>query len=423
MFNFGITTIMNANSTYYHQLNCLYYPFSRLLDGSTLKTLLLLFDTVTFLDEAESAEWRRAMLKAMTQVDGPNFASYERLADDYDLLAQTGAIRIVNPRTLNARKSVGVAIATVADLSDKRFVELATKPTALGLFARSYGLYGGVPTDRPTWQSFASKIALPLLTDNQFADDPIWSNHILIPGDDVFAWTLSYEAGSAAVTNLYLEAAEELSLTPVTTSLLHHELVLRKLKRVFVDNADGVDLIDDLERRRFRAVFGQGEMLRLFGDLFPPHLLDRLTFSQIVEFRQETQELRRQFSQQIDNSLKIIDSNPAGVAYDKGVIEAINKIRLDLVGYENELRAARDRIFPALAEAVMYGTAGGGALGAFASFLGGLSAAGVVAASALTITGTVLTKAIELWNERRKIMREKGSSVAYLAKVTRLIKN
>lgn len=40
------------------QLNCLYYPFSRLLDSATLKYLLLVFDSITFVDEAENEEWR-----------------------------------------------------------------------------------------------------------------------------------------------------------------------------------------------------------------------------------------------------------------------------------------------------------------------------------------------------------------------------
>ena len=53
------------------QLNSLYYPFSRLLDDSTLKYLLLVFDSVTFIDEAESAEWRKVLLEEMSQIDDP----------------------------------------------------------------------------------------------------------------------------------------------------------------------------------------------------------------------------------------------------------------------------------------------------------------------------------------------------------------
>ncbi len=76
------------------QLNSLYYPFSRLLDDSTLKYLLLVFDSVTFIDEAESAEWRKILLQNMSKIDSPIFSTFEKLADDYDMLSGTGAVQV-----------------------------------------------------------------------------------------------------------------------------------------------------------------------------------------------------------------------------------------------------------------------------------------------------------------------------------------
>lgn len=404
------------------QLNSLYYPFSRLLDDATLKYLLLVFDSVTFIDEAENAEWRRVLLRQMAQIDSPLFSSYEELADDYDMLSDTGAVRIITPKPLQATKSQEVALATKADLSDSKFVEIASKPSAFGLVARPFGQYHGLPADKPTWQAFMGKIALPLLMDRQFTDDKEWTSHILVPGDDHYSWTLSYEAGSAAVTNFYLEAAQELQLTPVTTSQLHHALVLRKLKRVFADDERKIDLIDDVQRKRFRAIFGQGEIVRLLGELYPSAGLSRVSFAEIVKFRKETQELRRKFIQEVDGILRVIDSDPTSTTYDKEVVEAINDIKADFKKLEDDLVSVRDKILPAFAEAMLYGTAGGGALSAFISFLGGFSPAGVVAASALTISGAFLVKAVEVWNEKRKVLREQGSSVAYLAKVSQLVK-
>ncbi len=404
------------------QLNCLYYPFSRLLDSATLKYLILIFDSVTFLDEAEDAEWRRILFQRMAQVDSPVFYSYEALADDYELLSETNAVRIINPKVLLARESQAVALATKADLSDPKFVEIASKPSAFGLPARPLAGYRPLPVDRPTWQMFAGKIARPLLEDCQFADDDQWRSHVLVGGGESYSWSLSYEAGSAAVTNLYLEAAQELGLTPVTTSQLHHELVIRKLKRVFADEENGINLLDDSERKRLRAVFGQGEVIRLLGELYPPACLDEVSFAEIVKFREETQELRQEFVQEIANALRVIDSDPASASYDKEVVEAIQTVKSDFKKLEDELIVVRDKVLPAFAEALLYGTAGGGALSAFISFLGGLSPAGVVAASALTVSGAFLVKATELWNEKRKILRGQSSSVSYLAKVAELVK-
>ena len=404
------------------QLNSLYYPFSRLLDDSTLKYLLLVFDSVTFIDEAESAEWRKVLLEEMSQIDDPIFSSFEKLADDYDMLSETGVIQIIDPKQLQARHSQEVAIATKADLSDTKFVEMASNPSFFGLTARPFGKYGGRPANKPTWQVFKGKIASPLLSDSSFIDDESWISHILVPGDNNYSWTLSYEAGSAAVTNFYLEAAQELQLTPVTTSQLHHELVLRKLKRVFADGDNKIDLIDDIQRKRFRTVFGQGEIIRLLGELYPPSGLGKVSFSNILKFRQETQELRQKFIQEVDSILRVIDSDPTSTTYDKEVIEAIKSIKTDFKTLENDLVSVRDKILPALTEAMLYGTAGGGALSAFISFLGGFSPSSLVAASALTVSGAFSVKAIEIWNEKRKLLRDQKSSVSYLTKVSQLVK-
>jgi hypothetical protein len=404
------------------QLNSLYYPFSRLLDDATLKYLLLVFDSVTFIDEAENAEWRKILLQRMSKIDSPLFSSYEKLADDYDMLSETGAVQIVNPKQLQAGHSQEVALATKADLSDSKFIEIASKPSSFGLTARPFGYYGRFPANKPTWQVFKGKIASPLLSDDAFVNDEIWASHILLPGDNNYSWTLSYEAGSAAVTNFYLEAAQELQLTPVTTSILHHELVLRKLKRVFADGEKKIDLIDDVQRKRFRAVFGHGEVLRLLGELYPTDGLNKVSFAEIVKFRKETQELRQKFIQEVDGMLRVIDSDPTSATYDKEVIEAIKSIKSDFKTLENNLVSARDKILPAFTEALLYGTAGGGALSAFISFLGGFSPSSIVAASALTVSGTFLVKAIEIWNEKRKLIRSQRSSVSYLAKISQLAK-
>ncbi len=83
-----------------NQLDCVYYPFSRLLDSVTLKYLLLIFDSITFIDEVESAEWRRILLQNMAKYGDPIFSSFEKLADDSDMLSETGAIRVLNPTSL-----------------------------------------------------------------------------------------------------------------------------------------------------------------------------------------------------------------------------------------------------------------------------------------------------------------------------------
>ncbi len=413
---------MNINESSNDRLDCLYYPFSRLLDDATLKYLLLVFDSVTFIDEVESSEWRRVLMQNMAKRDNPIFSSYDKLADDYQMLSEMSAVQVVNPQSLNATQSESVAMSTIADLTNSEFLKIAKKPNLYGLPFRPFGRYFGEPADRPTWQSFVGKIATPLLEDDQFLNEEQWISHILVPEDKNHSWTFSYEAGSAAVTNYYLEAANELRLTPVTTSELHHQLVIHKLKRIFSDRDNTIEQIDDIERKRFRAISGKGELVRLLGDMFTPQKLEKISFKNIMKFRLETEDVRREFIKDINDVLRVIDSDPTKIGYDKEVIEAITAVEKDFRKSEKELKAVRDKLLPAMTESLMFGIPGGGLLGAFVSFLGGFSPSGIVAASALTVSGTFFSKALDIWNEKRNILRNQRSAVSYLAKISKLVK-
>ena len=138
------------------KLDCLYYPFSRLLDPTTLKYLLLIFDSISFLDEA-SSDWRRHLLEEM-QANSPVFARFEELADDYGKLEERGVLRIVNPRELAAPNSAAVAVSILADLEDREITDLAARPERYGLpFVPSDQLHARRPS-HPTWQIFESKM-------------------------------------------------------------------------------------------------------------------------------------------------------------------------------------------------------------------------------------------------------------------------
>jgi hypothetical protein len=402
------------------KLDCIYYPFSRLLDPTTLKHLLLIFDSVTFLDEAESPQWRRALLEEMRS-DSPIFATFEELADDYDMLEESGTVLVRSPHVLASKESRSVAIATIADLTDASYVKLASAPQRFGLPAQlTRGIDLQLPP-RPTWQVFQGKLAEHLHADPSFANDARWRSHIIRQGDEVEAWALTYEAGSASVLNYYLEVAEELSLTPVTSSELHHRLVLRKVKRMAEFGSDQNSLESDI-RQRCRAVLGQGEILSLFSSLFPRASLKDVSFAEIVRFREETSESRHRFLERINGTLRVIDADVSTASYDREVALAVQDMGNQMRRIQQDLSVARDRLLPSTGEAVMYGTAGSGALGALATFLGGLSPAGLVAASSLAVglSGALLVQASKAWAARRSTLRSQDSSVTYLLSISGL---
>lgn len=400
--------------------SCLYFPFSRLLDEAALKYLLLAFDKISFLDDVDP-EWRSYQLNQLSR-ENPTFLAYESLRPHYNSLGQESIIQIVDVRKLSVRQSNEVALGTVADLHDEQFVKIASAPQKYGLPARQRESYGLEPAGHYTWQAYYGKIAMPLLEDDHYLSNPVWANHILIPGTQRRHWTLSYEAGSAAALNFFLQASEELQLTPVTTSQLHHELVLRKLKRAFATDDSDVEIIDNYERRRFRTISSHGEIIRLFQEIFPSTQMDKVSFDDIIKFREKSSDLRRAFLTEIDNAVRAIDSDPTTVEYDAKVAETVRKMKGQFDELNNELKGVRDSVFPSLVKALSFGVAGGSALSAGVTFLGGLSTGGLVAASALPIVGSFFVSALELWNSKRALLRKQTSSVSYLVKTAKLLK-
>ncbi len=400
--------------------NCLYFPFSRLLDEAALKYLLLAFDNISFLDDVDP-EWRSYQLNRLSKED-PTFLAYESLRPHYDSLGQESIIQIVDVRKLLVRQSNEVALGTIADLQDEQFTKIASTPQRYGLPARQRESYGLEPAGDYTWQAYYGKIAMPLLEDDRYLGNPIWADHILVPGTKRHHWTLSYEAGSAASLNFFLQASEELHLTPVTTSQLHHELVLRKLKRAFASADSEVEVIDNYERRRFRTISSHGEIIRLFQEMFPVAQMDKVSFDDIIKFRESSSDLRREFLKEIDNAIRAIDSDPTTAEYDAKVAETIANMQKQFDELNNEMKGVRDRVFPSLVKALSFGVAGGSALSAGVTFLGGLSTSGLIAASALPIVSSFFVSTLEIWNSKRALLRKQPSSVTYLVRTAKLLK-
>jgi hypothetical protein len=249
------------------KLDCLYYPFSRLLDSNALKYLLLIFDSISFLDEAQDSAWRRLLFKQMWQVS-PFFGRFEALADEYSMLEEGGILRILNPRALTAPNSDMVAMSVLADLEDRDLLEIASRPDRYGPPSLPHDFHASAQPPRPTWQIFQGKIPSALHEENEMTAASAWMPHVLRRGDAQQSWSLSYEAGSVCTVNYYLEAAQELGLAPITTSELHHQLVLRKLKRMAAKSSDASQVLDDEVMSRCRTVLGHGEILRLMGGIF-----------------------------------------------------------------------------------------------------------------------------------------------------------
>ena len=205
-------------------LSALYYPFSRCIDEQSLKQMLLVFDTVTFLDPVDDDEWRAQLFRDLEHQEDRRFNKYRRIHGSTQVLVQEGAVQRVAPASIQSLAATTTVAATVSDLLDPDWVHDASKPADYHLPHRNLAPDGGA-----TWQIFRPKIPDRFL-DVVYDSEPL-RRHLVHEGTSNSSWTLSYEAGSALALNGHLAAAAELDLAPITDSHLHHRLVLRKMLR------------------------------------------------------------------------------------------------------------------------------------------------------------------------------------------------
>src|SRR6266852_5588400 len=99
-------------------LSALYYPFSRCIDACALKQLLLVFDSVTFLDPVEDDEWRAKLFRDLEKVEDSRFAAYRELEQPLLTLQDEGAIVLQRPENLTSFSSEATSESALADLAD-----------------------------------------------------------------------------------------------------------------------------------------------------------------------------------------------------------------------------------------------------------------------------------------------------------------
>lgn len=200
------------------KLEALYFPFSRSIDPSSTKQMLLVFDTIHFLDPVDDEEWRAAL---MDQMVDRRFAAYRSVADAIPTLVQEGAVVRRDPALLTSIKAANVAASAVGDLLDVGWVRVASAPARFGMPHLCAGAQSVA-----MWESFDEKLPPAFL--EALNEVPELRRHVILHGNAAETWMLSYEAGSAIALSSHLAAASELGLATVTDSRLHHHLLQSK---------------------------------------------------------------------------------------------------------------------------------------------------------------------------------------------------
>lgn len=310
----------------------LYYPFSRLIDISSLKQMMLLFETIAFCDPIDDDSWRAHLFERMEEED-TRYAKYREFCEAIPALRHDGVLRRIDPADVPAIQNDLTTSAILADIVDKDWSTLASMPEKYGL---------PVQRDRSTslaaWNVFQQKIPDKLII--QMMNDPDLNKHVIREGGRMTSWQFSYVAGSAIGINTHLVVAEKYGLSPVTDSSLHHQLMMMKMARWPGSKkprfAPTEELADFLARQT---------MMRIIRAWIPKEALEHLSVDQIVTFREQTSSMRRQFFSEIRNA---VETKMAGASARE--IEKIVPVLSDAVvtkaqAYRAEMEAVRDRLW------------------------------------------------------------------------------
>ena len=387
-------------------LSGLYYPFSRCIDSTALKRLLLVFDRVGFLDPVTDEGWRANLLDDLAREDDARFAAYrESLFSPIQELMEEGFVQVHSPADFPGLNSTEVASAAVSDLMDHDWRRLAADPSRYALFAEE-------ASGRPIWQIFQDKI--PSSFVDASAEHEELRQHVVWRGTRTSAWGLSYEAGSALALNSHLAAASSLGFSPVTDSELHHHLLMRKLARTL---AAGVP---EPESGAFATGenFAHATAIRVLREVVPDRILQASSFEDVVKFRDQTSGARREF-------VDALRQRFAGLAAASPVelqqlqAETVRELLGELRAYQHAVAETRGQVWPAAITAGQVATGGASAGGLLLAALG--QAPGQLLASSVALGALALLGAAA----KLKVVEETAPlaappEVAFLAKAAKL---
>src|ERR1700730_855589 len=94
----------------------LYYPFSRCIDISALKQMLLLFEGISFCDPVDDEDWRSQLMKGIERED-PRFRAYRDLSGAIPGLLKSGIVRRIDPSTVEKIQDVVTTEAILSDIA------------------------------------------------------------------------------------------------------------------------------------------------------------------------------------------------------------------------------------------------------------------------------------------------------------------
>jgi len=386
-------------------LSGLYYPFSRTIESASLKQMLLVFDSLTFLDPVEDDSWRAFLYSEMETTEDKRFSKYRNLRDVYTTLIYENAIRKVSPKEIKLINHDSTTISAVSDLLDVDWTRMASNPKKYKMPHRNLA-----KDKSATWQIFKDK--LPDLFIETVKENKLLNRHLVYEGGKRYSWTLSYEAGSAISMNAHLAAAEELGLAPVTDSEMHNQLLIQKsIRDEYGNSGENEPITKGTAENLARTT-----AIELLKNVIPKESLQTVSFDDILKFREDTKKIRQLLIQDLETEFKVLSTRPSvrSLLHQK---EIITKNKLDsLKEYENEMSYHRNKIFGTFPKIVNTSLVPGGLSAVVLNFLG-TSPGYLISASVLAGALGLIKTSLDIKNERRKLKSSVAPTVSFLSTV------
>jgi hypothetical protein len=454
------------------RLRVVYYPFSRCLDATSLKRLVLLFDEILFVDPlAEDLiepsfvfRWRKPDTRVRKRIthagQGPSVGEdalentlLHQLRDWYNIeplyepLCEKGIVRFYNPSGLVRRHDKLLTQSAIADSEDPDFRPfLFDEQEELVMYSQWLLYRSRIPRSLrhyqkqlaiPTMDLPAAAIADDWLAEkaDSFANEEgndgegeiedldsrlVEANFRFIRHnlEKKKAVALPFRLGLSLTISQALLIAEEESVIPLTDTPLMHKLLLKKYEKA-AKRSDAPS--QEIIARRTLAERLKFELLSLnvAARIVPNSELSQRSIQEIVRYRENCKDELRRFRALLWSLTDDIESQPLSPEFRKDILKVIDqKIEPELQKLSDQMQSTYEKMFGQLAlkvgKAALKALAGGLSPLVLAA-VGGLNPGLALALSASTAASVGLLSLPELvdyW-QNKKILRR--NSVAYLA--------
>lgn len=430
-------------------VKCLYYPYSRAIDLTTLKKAILLFDEVAFLD-SESPMTRGELMEEL--VSGHE---KEELEIAYDFLIKEEIVTILQPSGIIEANDQLLTLNILNDVFDDDFFELA--------YSYSSSLWGFMGGRIPP--SFLEAVRVKQNSKiegfrilNQQSKDIHRMN--LSVGDFFKARKESKTERAAFIPEAYREDYRYAILEnhrrgrhlyevpfplgasirlneallmcsindyiPFTDSTVHDKLLMNKVSRALEEVGDNPNLRDYLETSLPLNLPKQHLSLIILDNLIPEEELSKRSLQELIEYRNENRESLRRLREKIAEVSVNIELGKEGVNYyaslqrlmDSKIVPEITKTRDEIVKkYEEAFGRLKIRSVGTVASSLGI-TAAGGTLAT--NIFAGMSLTQILIACAVAQTGMLASVgANELVKIRQAKKDERRNSFSYLTNLKR----